>query len=72
MRDHREMDPVIKPFHLMTPAERTALRIAQNRAIAERVGDAKPTKPPSKSTVGYIRATPEEHAKLGGVIRKIQ
>jgi hypothetical protein len=72
MRDHREMDPVTKPFHLMTPAERTALRIAQNRAIAERVGDAKPTKPPSKSSAGYIRATPEEHAKLGGVIRKVQ
>ena len=66
------MDPVTKPFHLMTPAERTALRIAQNRAIAERVGDAKPTKPPTKSTVGYIRATPEEHAKLGGVIRKVR
>jgi hypothetical protein len=66
------MDPVTKPFHLMTPAERTALRIAQNRAIAERVGDAKPTKPPSKSTAGYVRATPDDHAKLGGVIRKVQ
>jgi hypothetical protein len=61
-----------KPFHLMTPAERTALRIAQNRAIAERAGEVKATKPPSKSTAGFIRATPDEHAKLGGVIRKVQ
>jgi hypothetical protein len=61
-----------KPFHLMTPAERTAHRIAQNRAIDERAGEVKSKKPPSKSTAGYIRATPEEHAKLGGVIRKIQ
>jgi hypothetical protein len=61
-----------KPFHLMTPAERTAVRIAQNRAIAEKVGEAKAQKPPAKSTAGYVRATPEEHAKLGGVIRKVQ
>jgi hypothetical protein len=61
-----------KPFHLMTPAERTALRIAQNRAIAERVGEVKAQKPPSKSTPSFVRATPEEHAKLGGVIRKLQ
>ena len=26
-----------KPFHLMTPTERTAQRIAENKAIAERV-----------------------------------
>src|SRR5690242_19494773 len=26
-----------KPFHLMTPAERTAARIAQNRAISEKL-----------------------------------
>ncbi len=64
--------PMTKPFHLMSPAERTALRIAQNRAIAEKVGEAKALKPPSKSSAGYIRATPEEHAKLGGVIRKVQ
>ncbi len=66
------MTPKRSPFHLMTPAERTALRIAQNRAIDERAGEVKSAKPPSKSTTGYIRATPEEHAKLGGVIRKIQ
>jgi hypothetical protein len=66
------MDSEKKAFHLMTPAERTALRIAQNRAIAERTGEIKPKKPPTKSTAGYIRATPEEHAKLGGVIRKVQ
>ncbi len=64
--------PLNKPFHLLSPAERTALRIAQNRAIDEKVAEVKTQKPPSKSTAGYVRATPEEHAKLGGVIRKVQ
>ncbi|HMF76729.1 MAG TPA: hypothetical protein VK604_13800 [Bryobacteraceae bacterium] len=64
-----------KPFHLMTPAERTAARIAQNRAITEKVAEKtsqRPQKPPVRSTGEFIRATPEEHAKLGGVIRKVQ
>lgn len=62
-----------KPFHLMTPAERTALRIAQNRAISEKIAESKTQRPPSRSNGDYIRATPEEHAKLGGnVIRKVQ
>jgi hypothetical protein len=65
-----------KPFHLMTPAERTALRIAQNRAIAEKVAQATPPqRPPARSSGDFIRATPEEHAelrKLGGVVRKVQ
>jgi hypothetical protein len=61
-----------KPFHLMTPAERTALRIAQNRAISEKVSQNAPQPPPARSTGEFIRATPEEHAKLGGVIRKVQ
>jgi hypothetical protein len=60
-----------KPFHLMTPAERTAARIAQNRAIAERVGENKSPKPPARSTGDYIRATPEERGKLGSMIRKV-
>ena len=34
-----------KPFHLMTPAERTAARIAQNRAISEKIGETKNPKP---------------------------
>lgn len=63
-----------KPFHLMTPAERTAARIAQNRAISEKIeqskGKAQP--PPSRSTGEYTRATPEERGKLGTVIRKVQ
>lgn len=63
-----------KPFHLMTPAERTAARIAQNRAIAEKIeaskGNAK--RPPVQSTSDYVRATPEERGKLGTVIRKVQ
>jgi hypothetical protein len=65
-------EPTIKPFHLMTPAERTARRIAQNRVIAEKVAEVKSRKPPAKLTAAYVRATPEEHAKLGGVIRKVQ
>jgi hypothetical protein len=60
-----------KPFHLMTPAERTIARIAQNRAIAEKVGESKNAKPPARSTGDYIRATPEERGKLGSMIRKV-
>jgi hypothetical protein len=33
-----------KPYHLMTPAERLAARIAKNREITERVSEA-PVKP---------------------------
>lgn len=74
MRDdsYRRMS---KPFHLMTPAERTAARIAQNKAIAEKIEankDKQPRKPPASSTADYIRATPEERGKLGTVIRKVQ
>jgi hypothetical protein len=71
-----------KPFHLLTAQEKTALRIAQNRAINERIaesgaGNATPKKgqkPPAKSTAGFIRATPEERAalKVGSVVRKVQ
>jgi hypothetical protein len=64
-----------KPFHLMTPAERTALRIAQNREIAERVAQNQPKvkKPPTTSTGDFTRATPEERAQSrAGVIRKVQ
>ena len=55
----------------MTPAERTAARIAENRAIAERVSENKNSKPPVRSTGDYIRATPEERGKLGSMIRKV-
>ncbi len=61
-----------KPYHLMTPAERTVARIAQNRAISERTGETKPQVPPRQSTGDQIRMTPEERAKLGTVIRKVQ
>jgi hypothetical protein len=71
-----------KPFHLLTPQEKTALRIAQNRAINERIAESgagnvtpkKAQKPPAKSAAGFIRATPEERAdlKVGRVIRKVQ
>jgi hypothetical protein len=59
-----------KPFHLMTPAERTAARIAQNRAISEKIAESKSSLPPFRSTGDYIRVTPEERAKLGTMIRK--
>lgn len=72
-----------KPFHLLSPQEKTALRIAQNRAMAERIaisgagtntGRAKSQRPPAKSSGDFIRATPEERAalKVGSVIRKVQ
>ena len=62
-----------KPFHLMTPAERTALRIAQNRAISEKIAEAKSHKTPAKSTSDFVRMTPDERSKLSaGVIRKVQ
>jgi hypothetical protein len=61
-----------KPFHLMTPAERTAARIAQNRAISEKIDEGKSRRPPARSTGDYVRLTPEERAKLGSVIRKVQ
>jgi hypothetical protein len=71
-----------KPFHLLSPQEKTALRIAQNRAINERIAESgagnhvakKAQKPPAKSTTDFIRATPEERAelKVGSVIRKVQ
>jgi len=40
-----------QPYHLMTPAERLADRIAKNREINQRVSEipAKPEKAPSKS-----------------------
>jgi hypothetical protein len=61
-----------KPFHLLTPAEKTALRIAQNRAISEKIDESKDKKPPARSTGDYRRATPEDHAKTGSVIRKMK
>lgn len=56
----------------MTPAERTAARIAQNRAISEKIAEGKSQRPPVQSTGDFIRATPAERAKLGSVIRKVQ
>ncbi len=63
---------VSKPFHLLTPAERTALRIAQNRAIAEKVGEGASPKPPAGSSREFVRETPEDRAKSGGVVRNVQ
>ncbi len=59
-----------KPFHLLTPQEKTILRIAQNRAIAEKTKTAATSLPPAKSSKDYTRATPEDH--LGSVIRKVK
>jgi hypothetical protein len=61
-----------KPFHLLSPAERTALRIAQNRAITERIADSKTQQPPVRANGEYTRATPEDRAKTGGLIRKVK
>jgi hypothetical protein len=71
-----------KPFHLLSPAEKTALRIAQNRAINERIAVSGAGQPaakkaqrvPAKSSTEFLRATPEERAalKMGSVIRKVQ
>jgi hypothetical protein len=65
-----------KPFHLLTPQEKTILRIAQNRAISEKASAMPPAKSspakssPAKSSTDYVRATPEEH--VGRVIRKVK
>ena len=68
-----------KPFHLLTPQEKTILRIAQNRAITEKTKGmvAAPSKrPASRATSSvsnpndFTRATPEDH--LGSVIRKVK
>jgi hypothetical protein len=59
-----------KPFHLLTPQEKTVLRIAQNRAITEKIGEKASAPPPSKSSKDYTRSTPEDH--VGSVIRKVK
>lgn len=69
-----------KPFHLLTPQEKTVLRIAQNRAITEKTKGmvAAPSKrSASKASTSvasnpndFTRATPEDH--LGSVIRKVK
>ncbi len=59
-----------KPFHLLTPQEKTTLRIAQNRAITEKIGEKATAAPPSKSSKEYVRSTPEDH--VGSVIRKVK
>lgn len=61
-----------KPYHLMTPAERTAARIAQNRAMDEKAAVAEGKRIPAKSTADYTRATPEDRAKLGKLVRKVR
>jgi len=55
-----------KPFHLLTPQEKTILRIAQNRAIDEKTKSV----PPAKSSSGFTRSTPEDH--VGRIIRKVK
>ena len=61
-----------KPYHLMTPAERTAARIAQNREIDEKAAVTEGKRIPSKSTGDYTRGPPEDRAKLGKLVRKVQ
>lgn len=74
--------PNTTPFHLLTPAERTTLRIAQNRASSEKIAleqIANRNLPPKKAartvaapSVGGTRATPEDRAKTAGLIRKVK
>jgi hypothetical protein len=74
-----------KPFHLLTPQEKTTLRIAQNRVINEKTkGFVAPSKPsrsskssrssvsstPSVAPHDFVRATPDEH--MGSLIRKVK
>jgi hypothetical protein len=57
---------MIKPYHLMTPAEKIEARIASNRAIAEKVGQniTIPTK--TRRAQAPARATEvAEFAKVG-------
>lgn len=62
-----------KPYHLLTRAEQTAARIAHNRAVSERIAEAKSQRPPARSTGDSLRLTPEDRAKLAGsVIRKVR
>jgi hypothetical protein len=61
-----------KPFHLMTPQERTELRIAQNRAINQKIAESQKKTSPAASSGAGVRMTPEERSQLGGVIRKVQ
>ena len=65
-------DSTTKPYHLMTPAERTSARIRQNREIDEKVAATDGRRIPAASTKDYVRGTPSERAKVGGVIRKVR
>jgi hypothetical protein len=46
--------------------------MAQNRAIEEKIGVKGGQKIPAGSTSDYLRGTPEDRAKMGSVIRKVQ
>lgn len=82
MRDHGGILTTPKPFHLMTPEERTTARIAQNRASSEKIALEQiahknvPAKKNSRAvalpSVGGTRATPEDRAKMGSLIRKVK
>jgi hypothetical protein len=61
-----------KPYHLMTPAERTSARIRQNREIDDKVAVTEGQQIPAASTKEYVSGTPNERAKVGGVIRKVR
>ena len=57
---------MIKPYHLMTPAEKIEARIASNRAIAEKVGQNTTTTTKTRRTQAPARATQAaEFAKVG-------
>jgi hypothetical protein len=52
-----------KPYHLMTPAERIAARIAANRAIEQRVKDGTAAAPETKRPAA--RQTKAEFSRIG-------
>jgi hypothetical protein len=57
---------MIKPYHLMTPAEKIEARIASNRAIAEKVGQNSIIPSKTRRTQAPARAAEvAEFAKVG-------
>ena len=64
-----------KPYHLMTPAERIAARIASNRAIEEKVAQGQASRPAVKdfSRLGhaFLESLPdmEKGSEAAGLLK---
>ncbi len=71
MNNLNTLAEAMKPYNLMTLAERTALRISQNLAIEARVADANRRLAPVRATqsarkldrvlTNFVRTVPAEH-----------